>query len=230
MSIPVLPQPNVNDDAVPWARKITGATQDNTRELARVSQDLEMSNRATAGQMGVIGRQLAVIAEQNEFLLNQTGGAALVASDSVNVSPATSGEIFIPFDPEVDTEVTFMTGPSGKFSSTATFKATAYAKSVPASFVRARIRLRVDVIRDGVIRGAGPRLELGVLSEGNTVSFSEITSSLSGELTFSGLPNSEYTLRTSRSYWGEAGVPSTPDTIQFYRWDTLSISYTNLWN
>lgn len=68
MSTPVLPRPNVNDDAVPWARSITGATQGNSRELSRVTQDLEMSNRATAGQMGVFGRQLDELQARSSHL------------------------------------------------------------------------------------------------------------------------------------------------------------------
>lgn len=230
MSVPVLPQPNVNDDAVQWARGVTGLSQDNARELARVSQDLEMSNRATAGQMGVIGRQLAVISEQNEFLVNQTGGVSSVGGGVVNKSPAVSGETVIPFDPEVDVELTFRTGNSGKFISHASFKANVYANSVPSSFVRSRIRLKVDVIRAGVSRGAGARLELGVLAEGAQPVASEITSVLSGDFTWSGLPNTEYTLRSSRSYWGDVGIANTQGTIQFYAWDSVSISYTNLWN
>lgn len=56
--IRVLPQPNLPPDSVQWARETNKGVRDSSREIARLTLNQEMNNRATAGQMGVIGRQL----------------------------------------------------------------------------------------------------------------------------------------------------------------------------
>lgn len=58
MSNHILPQPNLPPDSVQWARETNREVRDSSREIARLTLNQEMNNRATAGQMGVIGRQL----------------------------------------------------------------------------------------------------------------------------------------------------------------------------
>lgn len=228
MSTPVLPQNNLNGDAVPWARDVTKLTQANSRDIERLEMFQEMSNRANAGQMGVLGRQVAAIAAQNDFLVNQTGGIALVATRTLDRTPGqTTPKTFEPFDPEIDVELTFTTGASGRFISTATMVAYAYSASVMGTSARTTTGLEVEVLRDGIARGAGARLRLGSLSENGATN--ENSATVTGSFTFEGLPNQEYTLRTARYTQGNIG-PSATGTRQYFTWSNLSISYTNLWN
>lgn len=54
----IFPRNNLNPDAVPWGRKIEEVVTKTAREVGRVSGESLSENRATAGQLGALGRQL----------------------------------------------------------------------------------------------------------------------------------------------------------------------------
>lgn len=85
MNETVLPQPNLNNEAVQWSRELNRRTRDTSRELSRLSQNLLMTNRANAGQMGVIGRQLDQIIATQEALQVQQGQIAAQQAETAQV-------------------------------------------------------------------------------------------------------------------------------------------------
>lgn len=166
MDTRVIPQPNVNDEAVQWSRSITGATRDNDRGLSRLALNLEMNNRATAGQMGVIGRQLEEIAAAVEELQARSSHLANPADLRLNYGtgwgpkgPVTSDFSFPP--PASGARSAVLTG-SGLFRWTGGTSATAQ-----------NIYLRMEVRQGASIVGTGralvgPRPFMPAEFEGNS--------------------------------------------------------------
>lgn len=137
MSTPVLPQSNVNDDAVPWARKITDLAQGSARDLVRVSQDLEMSNRATAGQMGVIGRQLSELQARSSHQGTPEGMTLVYGTGFGQKGPVTSN-----FE---------MPGPSGGGRTATLVGSGVFEWAGGTSTSAVPIYLRLEVIFEGLL-------------------------------------------------------------------------------
>lgn len=58
IEINTLPQNNLPDEAVPWGRDLQGLALQTAHSANNLEDSLIMSNRATAGQMGALGRQI----------------------------------------------------------------------------------------------------------------------------------------------------------------------------
>lgn len=71
MSAPVYPQSNLAPNQLAWARRIQADTIANAEMLARQSLDQHGNNRASAGQLGQIGRTLDAVAQQQIAISNQ---------------------------------------------------------------------------------------------------------------------------------------------------------------
>lgn len=54
----VLPRPNLPNDSMRWGRSITEAVEELKKTTSRTDQSLVSENRAFAGQMGAVGRQI----------------------------------------------------------------------------------------------------------------------------------------------------------------------------
>ena len=87
----VFPRRNLNPDAEPWGRKV----DETIRQLGRSVDSLQMGslseNRASAGQFGVLGRQIDAIAAQQTELAQRTTIVQPLESLTVRSTPASSG-------------------------------------------------------------------------------------------------------------------------------------------
>lgn len=71
MSIDVYPLSNLAPNQLAWARRIQQDTIDNSAELRRLNMDQAGNNRASAGQLGQIGRTIESVAQQQIEIANQ---------------------------------------------------------------------------------------------------------------------------------------------------------------
>lgn len=56
--MPVYPPSNLPSASVPWGRTVQNSTESNSRAVENLRLTAEGNNRASAGQMGVVGRQI----------------------------------------------------------------------------------------------------------------------------------------------------------------------------
>lgn len=68
MSEDVFPRRNLPAASEPWGRKVDDVVRSHTRKLQNLELASQGNNRANAGQLGVIGRQLESLADQQDLL------------------------------------------------------------------------------------------------------------------------------------------------------------------
>lgn len=73
MSEDVFPRRNLPSAAEPWGRKIDEVVRLQGRGISNLELSTQSNNRANAGQLGVIGRQIEVLSAQQDQLTAQQG-------------------------------------------------------------------------------------------------------------------------------------------------------------
>lgn len=93
----VFPRNNLPPDAVPWGRTMEDRARQNAYQLENLRLAMLSENRAGAGQMGVVGRNLDVIGAQQSSIQAQvdelgsrSSGTASASNLSISVSSTTS--------------------------------------------------------------------------------------------------------------------------------------------
>lgn len=79
----VFPQSKLNPDAVPWGRSMEALARKNAYDLENVRLAVHGDNRSSAGQMGVVGRNIDGIALQQSEIQAQVTELGLRSSGSV---------------------------------------------------------------------------------------------------------------------------------------------------
>lgn len=84
----VFPQSNLPAGAVQWGRAVERSVKDNATSLSRIQESIQGDNRANAGQMGIIGRQMTRLQESLDELESRVTNSYNMGSLSVT---STSG-------------------------------------------------------------------------------------------------------------------------------------------
>ena len=87
----VFPQNNLPPASVPWGRAPQNAVDSSTRNLGIMSLTSESDNRATAGQMGVVGRQITELG--NRTTKTTSMSSISVTATSTSFSTATGNTL-----------------------------------------------------------------------------------------------------------------------------------------
>lgn len=84
----MLPNPNLNPSSQPWARAITVAVQENTKDIDVLKKAMLSDNRAMAGQMGAVGRQVNELGSRSTRIVS-AANLSVTATSSTSFSTAT---------------------------------------------------------------------------------------------------------------------------------------------
>lgn len=84
----VFPPSNLGDNSVEWARQMENLTRNNAYALQNMQTSLTGDNRATAGQMGALGRQISELQDRATVLVSR--GSDLIVSSTSTVTFSTA--------------------------------------------------------------------------------------------------------------------------------------------
>lgn len=84
----ILPRPNLPNAAMPWGRSITEAVESLEKTTSRTDQSLVSENRAFAGQMGAVGRQIQELGSRITRIV-RPASLTVTASSSTSWASAT---------------------------------------------------------------------------------------------------------------------------------------------
>ena len=87
------PAPNLPNEAMPWARDVVKKLQQLEKDAARTDSSVTSDNRAIAGQMGAVGRQIEELGSRVTHIVT-LASVTVTASSVKSFSSATvSGTI-----------------------------------------------------------------------------------------------------------------------------------------
>lgn len=110
----VFPRHNLNNEAVPWARALESDIREVSYRNANADLDVTGTNRSTAGQMGVLGRQVEDLRSRTTQVVNVgrvSTSLALPGNYGLNTTTlSTTVRLAPPFDGKLRSVVLFLSG------------------------------------------------------------------------------------------------------------------------
>lgn len=146
MTNDVFPRPNLPPASTPWGRRVTEAIRLQERSIEDLGLSQSGLNRASAGQLGVVGRQIEALGlQQDEIIANVTElesrsthlatPASLAVTGSAVVTPFPSGLREIDFPAPVGGRRSAVLSFSWDYSNSGSSTVSAYAEIIQGSNV-----------------------------------------------------------------------------------------------